>query len=38
MVVESRRDAVLPATQAEYGAEKVYRYGKIKITVITRGI
>ena len=38
MVVESRRDAVLPATQADYGAEKVYRYGKIKITVITRGI
>ena len=37
MVVESRRDAVLPATQADYGAEKVYRYGKIKITVITRG-
>ena len=37
MIVESRRDAALPATETGYGSEKVYRYGKIKITVITRG-
>lgn len=37
MIVETRRETVMPMTSDEYGSEKVYRYGKIKITVITRG-
>ncbi|MBR6113817.1 MAG: 16S rRNA (guanine(966)-N(2))-methyltransferase RsmD [Oscillospiraceae bacterium] len=37
MVVESRRESVLPEIGPEYGAARVYRYGKIKLTVITRG-
>ena len=37
MIAETRRETVLPMTSDEYGYEKVYRYGKIKITVITRG-
>ena len=37
MVAETRRETVLPLTEAGYGSEKVYRYGRIKITVITRG-
>ena len=37
MVVETRRETVLPVLGAAYGTEKTYRYGKIKLTVITRG-
>ncbi len=38
MVIESGRDSVLPSPGSDYGTEKTYRYGKIKITVITRGV
>ena len=38
MVVETRRETVLPDLGADYGAVKTYRYGKIKLTVVTRGI
>ena len=37
MVVESRRETALPVLGLDFGAERVYRYGKIKLTVITRG-
>jgi len=37
MVCESRADQTLPDLGAEYGSVRVYRYGKIKLTVITRG-
>ena len=37
MVVETRPETVLPVLPAEYGTTKTYRYGKIKLTVITRG-
>ena len=37
MVVETRPETALPVLPAEYGAAKTYRYGKIKLTVITRG-
>lgn len=37
MVCESRADAALPLPGSAYGAVKTYRYGKIKLTVITRG-
>ena len=37
MVCETRPETVLPELPAEYGATKTYRYGKIKLTVITRG-
>ena len=36
MVVESRRETALPSLGEDYGGEKTYRYGKIKLTVITR--
>ena len=37
MVVETRPETALPVLPAEYGTTKTYRYGKIKLTVITRG-
>ena len=37
MVVETRPETVLPEMPAEYGTTRTYRYGKIKLTVITRG-
>ena len=37
MVCETRPDAVLPAFPPEYGETRTYRYGKIKLTVVTRG-
>ena len=37
MVVETRRETTLPELGAEYGDVRTYRYGKIKLTVITRG-
>ncbi len=37
MVVETRPETALPVLPAEYGTAKTYRYGKIKLTVITRG-
>ena len=37
MVCESRPETVLPELPAEYGTTRVYRYGKIKLTVFTRG-
>ena len=36
MVVETRPETALPVLPAEYGTAKAYRYGKIKLTVITR--
>lgn len=36
MIVETRPETVLPALPEEY-AVRTYRYGKIKLTVITRG-
>ena len=38
MVVESRRETLLPSLGEEFGTEKTYRYGKIKLTVISRGV
>lgn len=37
MVVETRPETALPILPPEYGTTKTYRYGKIKLTVITRG-
>ena len=37
MVVVTRPETVLPEMPAEYGTTRTYRYGKIKLTVITRG-
>ena len=37
MVVETRPETALPVLPAECGTAKTYRYGKIKLTVITRG-
>ena len=37
MIAETRRDTALPFLGADYGTEKIYRYGRINITVITRG-
>ena len=37
MVCETMRDAVLPDPGEDYGTIRTYRYGKIKLTVITRG-
>ncbi len=37
MVCESRPETVLPELPAEYGTTRAYRYGKIKLTVFTRG-
>ena len=37
MICETRPETVLPELPAEYGTTRVYRYGKIKLTVITRG-
>lgn len=37
MVVETRPETALPVLPPEYGTTKTYRYGKIKLTVITRG-
>lgn len=36
MICESRPETVLPEFPAEYGSSRVYRYGKIKLTVVTR--
>ena len=38
MVCESRPEAVLPEIPAEYGTVRTYRYGKIKLTVVTRSV
>ena len=37
MVCESRADQTLPDPGVEFGSVRTYRYGKIKLTVITRG-
>lgn len=37
IVCETRPDVVLPEVPESYGRTKVYKYGKIKLTVITRG-
>lgn len=37
MICETRPETVLPEIPPEYGTAKTYRYGKIKLTVITRG-
>ena len=37
MVVETRPETALPVLPPEYGTTKTYCYGKIKLTVITRG-
>ena len=37
MVCESRPESVLPEFDASFGTTRTYRYGKIKLTVITRG-
>ena len=36
MICESRPETLLPEFPAEYGSSRVYRYGKIKLTVVTR--
>ncbi len=38
MICESRPEAVLPEFPAEYGSTRTYRYGKIKLTVVTRSV
>ena len=38
MICESRKETVLPDLGAEFGSVRVYRSGKIKLTVITRGV
>ena len=38
MVCESRPEAKLPEFPAEYGSTRTYRYGKIKLTVVTRSV
>lgn len=37
MICESRTETRLPDIPPSYGAVRAYRYGKIKLTVITRG-
>ena len=37
IVCESRADQTLPDPGVEFGSVRTYRYGKIKLTVITRG-
>ncbi len=37
MICESRTDQALPDPGADFGSVRTYRYGKIKLTVITRG-
>lgn len=37
MVCESRPETVLPELPEDYGSTRTYRYGKIKLTVFTRG-
>lgn len=37
MVCETTRDTVLPDLGEDFGTVRTYRYGKIKLTVITRG-
>ena len=37
MIVESRPETELPPTEPEYGTERSYRYGRIRLTVVTRG-
>ena len=37
IVVETRRETQLPDLGEEFGSVRTYRYGKIKLTVITRG-
>ena len=36
MSIETRRETVVPLPPPEYGRTREYRYGKIKLTVITR--
>lgn len=36
MICETRSDADLPEFPAEFGSVRTYRYGKIKLTVVTR--
>ena len=36
MICESRPETLLPEFPAEYGSSRIYRYGKIKLTVVTR--
>ena len=38
IICESRPEAVLPEFPAEYGSTRTYRYGKIKLTVVTRSV
>ena len=38
MVCETRAETELPELGADYGSVRTYRYGKIKLTMITRGI
>lgn len=38
MVCETRADTPLPSLGAEYGGVRTYRYGKIKLTLLTRGV
>ena len=37
MVCETRPETVLPEMDAEWGSTRTYRYGKIRLTVVTRG-
>jgi len=37
MIVESRPETVLPEMGADWGVTRTYRYGKIRLTVVTRG-
>ena len=37
MVCESRPETVLPELPPEWGTTRTYRYGKIRLTVVTRG-
>ncbi len=37
MICESRPETELPAIPPEFGTVRTYRYGKIKLTVVTRG-
>ena len=37
MVCETMRDTVLPDLGPDFGTVRTYRYGKIKLTVVTRG-
>lgn len=37
MVIETRPETVLPELPADFGSTRTYRYGKIRLTVVTRG-